>query len=207
MTIDIIKEVLTIISSTAITVIASIGAALLIYGVKILCSKFGITISSATMSDILSIVSQVIKYLDQKYVDTIKNNSSNGTLTEYQKQMIKEKSLIMLKSILNSEQVEFLLKKYNMEDIDDVLDILVESSIKDSRTTDNSDVIIMDDENDEDDITDGTISTIYTPSPEEIESLQMCPGNCHICTLSKECPICRLNKYDITIANNDILLG
>ena len=193
--IDIIKEILSIFSSVAVTAIVSIVAALLIYGFKTLCNRFGININSETMSEIISIISQVIKYLDQKYVDTIKNNSVDGTLTEYQKQIIKEKSVTIIKTILNSDQIDFLLEKYNMEDIDDVLDILIESTIKDVRIN-NSETIIINDDNSDLILNESNdaIATVYNPTAKELASLELCPGDCETCTLSKDCIICRLSS-------------
>ena len=194
MTLNIIKEVLLICSDTAVAVLLAVAAALLIYAFKSLCNKLGITINSATMTDIISIISQVVKYLDQKYVDTIKKNSSDGTLTDYQKQIVKDKSITIIKSILNSEQVDFLLKKYNMEEIDGVLDILIESTIKDVRTNNEETIVI----NDTDDSVftlnevEESVATIYNPTSDELASLALCPGDCVSCTLSQECPICRL---------------
>lgn len=187
MILDIINEVLSILSTTAVTVVLSVIAALIIYGFKLLCSKLGITINTSTMDEIVGIISQVIKYLDQKFVDTIKKNSPDGKLTEHQKYLIKTKSLEMVKSILSSEQVDFLLKKYNMENIDDVLDILIESNIKDSRSNSaTNDTIIINDNIDQDNDEDSSlnIATHYIPTEEEIASLSVCPGNCNICTLS-----------------------
>ena len=144
------------------------------------------------MTDIISIVSQVIKYLDQKFVDTIKKNSSDGTLTEYQKEMVKSKCVNMLKSLLNSNQIDFLLKKYNMEEIDDVLDILIESTINDIRTnSNNNDTIIISDNITKDTKPDEDAATVYNATDEELESIALCPGNCMSCSLSNECSICR----------------
>ena len=202
MTLDIIKEILTIVSTSASTVILIIGAAFLIYGFKLLCSKLGISLNTTTMTEIIAIVTQVIKYIDQKFVDTIKKNSSDGTLTEYQKNIIKDKAIDMLTSILNSEQVDFLLKKYNMNDIDDVLDILIESTIKDTRTNNNETIVINENiEEPQNDISNTDIgntiaSAIYEPTEEELDSLGLCPGDCKSCTLSDECLICRLGKIN-----------
>ena len=190
MTLDIIKEILSIFSSTASIVVLTVGAAGLIYGFKLICGKFGIVINDTAMVEIIGIVSQVIKYLDQKFVDTIKKNSLDGSLTEYQKEIIKDKSINMIKSILNSEQVNFLLEKYNMSDIDDVLDILIESTIKDTRS-DNTETIIVNDSTDYNNTSDNISTITYNPTPEEMESLNACPGNCESCTLSDECLICR----------------
>ena len=192
-----IKEILTILSTTASTTIFVIIAAFLVYGFKLLCNKLGITLNDSVMNEIIGIVSTVIKYFDQKFVDTIKKNSVDGTLTEYQKQMIKDKSVEMVKSILNSNQIDFLLQKYKMDDIDEVLDILIESNIKDSRSNNNETIVINDNEtdiNNFDDINDQIATMTYTPTNEELTSIGLCPGNCETCTLSKECTICRLDK-------------
>lgn len=192
MTLDMFKEIIAVFSSTASTVVIAIIAALAIYGFKVLCNRFGLTISSDNMTEIIAIVTQVIKYLDQKFVDTIKKNSPSGTLTDYQKSIIKDKSIEMVKAILNSKQIEFLLEKYKMEEIDDVLDILIESTIKDTRVSDNTEAIIISDiSNEETNIQEIVAETSYQPTDVEYESILICPGNCAACTLSEECTICR----------------
>lgn len=202
MSFDIIKDILTVLSTSASTIVLAIGAAILIYGFKVICSKLGISLNDTAMTEILAIVTQVIKYFDQKFVDTIKKNSENGTLTEYQKNIIKEKATDMIISILNSEQMDFLLKKYNMEDIDDVLDILIESTIKDTRTNNNSETIVINETTDEINNSDSEMvaCVTYEPTEEELTSIGLCPGNCNSCTLSDECDICRLDKIDKTIS-------
>ena len=195
--IDIVKEFLLVCTSISATIIVTVAASFVLSGFKSIFTKFGISVDNDTMNGIINIVSQVIKYLDQKFVDTIKKNSSNGSLTEYQKELIKSKCVSMIKSILNSEQVAFLLKKYNMENVDDVLDILIESNIKDTRTN-NSETIVVNDSNDiEYDIDEdmGEIATIYKPTEKEMASISLCPGDCTLCTLSNECSISRNRDY------------
>lgn len=192
---ELAKEILGIIATTSGAVIICIIASFLIYGFNFICSKLGITINNSTMTEILAIVSQVIKYLDQKFVDTIKTNSTDGKLTEYQQELVKTKCLDMIKAILNSEQVDFLLKKYNMDNIDDILDILIESNIKDSRNG-NSDETIIINENDNQYISSVNnegfdVTDFYTPTEEEITSLSICQGNCEKCTLFSDCKIHR----------------
>ena len=195
MILDTIKEILSIFSTTASTFILITGAALLIYSFKIICNKLGITINDTAMAEIIGIVSQVIKYLDQKFVDVIKKNSPDGTLTDYQKEIIKEKCVNMIKDILSSEQIELLIEKYNMNDIDMVLDILIESNIKDARANKNETIVINETEessivsNDDNSVSAQT----YAPTEEEIESLSLCPGDCYGCSLTEDCCICRLH--------------
>ena len=198
MTLDIFKEILTIFSTTAGTVMIAIVAALLIYGFKVICNRFGINISNDNMTEIIGIVTQVIKYLDQKFVDTIKKNSPTGSLTDHQKQIVKDKSIEMIIAMLDAKQIDFLLKKYKMEDINDVLDILIESTIKDTRMENNSETIIISnttDTNNEDSKSEENIVNIpvsvYQATDEELTSIALCPSNCDVCPLTKECTICR----------------
>ena len=196
MSLNTLNEILSVLFTSASTIVLIIGATILIYGFKIMCNKLGISLNDAAMTEILAIVSQVIKYLDQKFVDTIKKNSENGTLTEYQKNIIKEKATDMVLNILNSEQIDLLLKKYNMEDIDDVLDILIESNIKDTRTDDNNETIVINETTDDEvtyNVSNISLAT-YEPTEDELESIALCPGDCKSCTLSDECLICRLDK-------------
>ena len=67
MIIDVIKECLGMLTSTVSIVVLIIGGSILIYGFKLLCGKLGITVNDGTMVEIITIVSQVIKYLDQKF--------------------------------------------------------------------------------------------------------------------------------------------
>ena len=198
MTLDTFKEILAIFSTTAGTVVIAIVAALLIYGFKVLCNRFGINISNDNMTEIIGIVTQVIKYLDQKFVDTIKKNSPTGSLTDHQKQIVKDKSIEMIIAMLDAKQIDFLLKKYKMEYIDDVLDILIESTIKDTRLENNSETIIISnttDNNNEDSKSEENVAnsqvSVYQVTDEELTSIALCPSNCDMCPLTEECAICR----------------
>lgn len=162
------------------SIILFIIGALVIIGIKLLCKKIGINIDSESMNNIIFNIQQVINYLNQKYVDQIKDTSPNGKLTEYQQKLIKEKAYEMLETILTTEQIEYLLKKYNLTDIRDVLDLLIESNIQELKLSNKSfDRIPLE-------ISNMVYNTEKNTSISEHKD-NTCSGNCSSCTLCDDC--------------------
>lgn len=128
---QLLLDVLTNIGASCGTIILILIGSLILYGLKLLCKKMGIAIKDTDYDAILAIVKQVIRYFDQTYVDSIKK--ANGSLTKEQQKDIKEKALNMVKELLTTEQVQYLLKKYELDDIDKIIDVLIESSISEVR--------------------------------------------------------------------------
>lgn len=180
---------LTPILESIFTIITIVIGAFLVYGVKMLCKKIGISITDSDYDEIIDIVKQVIKYLDQKYVSAIKTNSSDGTLTEYQQKLIKEKATSIISKLLTSKQIDLLMKKYNLDDLNNIIDLLIESNIAEVRKETNTSVVIADTLfDDEDDIgvlneeSDST-EEIAVPTEEELASHNACGGNCKVCKI------------------------
>lgn len=180
---------LTPVLQSIVTIIIIVIGAFLVYGVKMLCKKIGININASDYDEIIDIVKQVIKYIDQKYVSAIKTNSSDGTLTEYQQKLIKEKATSIISKLLTSKQIDLLMKKYNLDDLNNIIDLLIESNIAEVRKETNTSVVIADTLfDDEDDIgvlneeSDST-EEIAVPTEEELASHNVCGGNCKVCKI------------------------
>ena len=170
------------------TIITIIIGAFLVYGVKLLCKKLGLNITESDYDEIINIVKQVIKYLDQKYVSAIKTNSENGTLTEYQQKLIKEKATSIIIKLLTSEQVDFLMEKYKLDDLNDIIDLLIESNIAEARkeTGNNTGIVVdtlLDDNGVLNEIPNDEIKEIAVPTEEELASNKICGGDCKVCAL------------------------
>lgn len=183
----------TVLESCGSLIIVVVGA-FVVYGLRLLCKKIGIDLKDTDYNAIIAIVKQVIKYLDQKYVDTIKKNSPDNTLTEQQQSLIKNQAGELVKKLLSSEQIQLLLSKYNLSEIDDVIDILIESNLAEARNeTDNNNVVIneeliktLDEESsDEEKVSAGCVQL----SEFEMQSLAHCGANCNKCGL--HCEWCR----------------
>lgn len=188
---SIVNDVFTTILTTGGLIVLIVIAAFSIKGIKLLCLKLGINIDDATMKGIISIVSSAIKYLDQKFVDTIKKNSEDGTLTTQQQELIKDKCIDLVRSMLTSDQVEYLLNKYKMDDLDDIIGVLIESNIKDARSGKEDSIIINENDfaeySENEDEEKAVCMNVCEPSEEELESIAACPADCSICPLADDC--------------------
>lgn len=206
----------TLLGSVATFVLIVLGAGAIL-GIRLLCKKFNIEIDTNTMNSITAVITQVIRYLDQKYVKSIKFSSEDNTLSSYQEAMIKEKSVNMLKVLLSETEKNYLLDKYGkeVEQFDEILDILIESNLNEIRESIHGDYIesieltdsSLSDETGfeviENTYTSPTvkdnisnISSVAIPTEFEIVSISVCPANCLKCTLTEDCPYCRCKKDD-----------
>ena len=200
---NILKEVLMTILESGIYIILIIVGAFVVAGLKLLAKKFGIEFDNNEMKNITDTVRSVIKYMDQVFVDTLKKNSEDGTLTEKQKELIKEKSFNLLNDLLTGDQIKYLCDKYYLDDVEEIYEILIESNIAEVRAVTNpktGDIIINEEivpdlvteyDGDEAPVDDSPIASIYEPTEDEIESIKQCPADCEKCTLRDCCDIAR----------------
>lgn len=202
MNLNIFKEALIPILESGVYIILIIVGAFVVSGLKLLSKKLGIDFDNNEMDNIIKTVKSVIKYIDQVFVDTLKKNSEDGTLTDKQKEIIKEKSFDMLNDLLTGNQMKYLCDKYCLDDVDEIYEILIESNIAEVRAVTNpktGDIIINEEiipeiTDDQVDGEDGTVTSIYIPSDDEIESIKKCPADCKKCTLRDYCDIARYPK-------------
>ena len=189
--------VYTILYSCGTIILLFIGGGIVV-GIKYLCKKLGIEITDKQFSRIITIIKQVISYIDQVFVDTIKKNS--GTLTDYQKELVMEAALDNAKALLSSDQIKLLLEKYQIDDVDTILKFLIESMIAETRASikpTEGDTVIINNDIPNDVLDSGVVSTcdaMSVPTDEEINSLELCGGDCETCSLSSLCTICRIQK-------------
>ena len=187
----------TVLESCGSLIIILVGA-FAVFGLRMLCKKLGIELKDTDYETIISIVKQVIKYLDQIYTDAIKKNSKDGKLTDQQKDIIKGKALEMLRRMLTAEQVQYLLDKYHLSDIDEILDLLIESTIVDARKDALNGGIIINEEslteimNQESETGDSKYVACSMPDEFDLQSLAICSGDCTTCGL--HCDWCRCSK-------------
>ena len=195
---DLLREICASFGSIIILIIG----AFLVYGLKLLCNKIGIDLDDKEFDGIIKIIKSVIKILDERYVDNIKKNSSDGTLTEKQVSEIHNIAINLTMNLLSSKQVEYLLEKYNVTDLDDIILELIDSNIKETRNETGNNFILPallnDDEEDDD-----NEKLSFTSSPDGIreidvtasdweESLKVCNADCDKCGL--HCEYCRCKE-------------
>lgn len=194
--IPVLLEVLGVVGVVLLVIIGVIGIAAARIGLK----KLGINMDDIAYNEIITIITNIIKALYQKYTKTIKDNSEDGKLTEYQANMIRKKAITIIKAMLSADQIDVLLVKYNMTDIDEVLDIVthavlldVKNEVKDDMTIQTSDIDYGYDGNETE-----VASICYAePTEEELESIALCDADCSVCPLRDECLICRLGMEPV----------
>lgn len=180
-------EILGILGSAILGILGII----LIAAAKTWLNKLGISLSETSYNDIISIITNIIKALYQKYTKTIKDNSKDGKLTDQQAKLIREKAISLIKATLSLDQVKILLNKYNMDDIDKVLEIILESVLLDVKNDLKDDLVIKTTDLTEDvtnsDSTTNNKSCVKILSNEEVESLNACSADCSVCPLRDNC--------------------
>ena len=97
------------------------------YVEKIWFNDIGLELISSSNDEI---VYEVPTTSNQIKLDAI---SLVASVIDMLKKDIKEKALNMVKELLTTEQVQYLLKKYELDDIDKIIDVLIESSISEVR--------------------------------------------------------------------------
>ena len=160
-----------------------IFSAFAIYGIELICKKLGINIDNEKHTQIINIIKYVINIIDERYVDIIKKNSLDGKLTDYQKELVHNKSIELVKELLTSEQIQYLIDKYKVEDIDELILQLIDANIKEARKNTDLLPIIREDDGEES-------SCAEELNESDLESLSVCGGDCNNCNF--ECTYRRL---------------
>ena len=188
-------EVLKESCTSVIYILLIVIGAFAVHYVSLLCDKLGININISKESEIINIIKNVIKIIDERYVDKIKLFSDNGKLTDYQKDMIQDKAINIALSLLTNEQCEYLKEKYQLEDIDEIILSLIDANIKETRIETENEIdefdLLCDKENDYNEASDENVAGAAEITKEQLESLKECPGNCKYCTFNEECDISR----------------
>lgn len=204
---SVLKEVLMSILESGVYIVLILVGAFAIKGLKLLAKKFGIEFDNNEMDNIIKTVKYVINYIDQVFVDTLKKNSPDGTLTDKQKEIIKDKSFDLLNDLLTAAQMKYLQDKYYVEDVEEIYEILIEANIAEARSERSNGDIIINEEIISDYADDGgengePVSEIYTLTEDEIESITICPADCEKCTLRDDCDIARYPRKNVYVDNN-----
>ncbi len=100
------------------------------YAIKVVsyfARKIGIQVSDKQMEEIETIVSGVVKTLNQRVVTVMKEAATDGKLTDEQKETVYNTAVSVVNGMLSSEQVQLLINKYG--DIDEALKVLIETSV------------------------------------------------------------------------------
>lgn len=195
----VVQEVLSTLGSFIIV----IAGAFCIYGLKLVLGKFGIEVTRTQYDEIVSVITNIIKAFYQKYTKTIKANSPDNKLTEYQSEVIKEKVIDAIKLALTADQIKILLEKYNAEEITDVLNTLIESIYLDVKNNDTTQLATIATA----DLSELTLNdtpmisnvepvskyslSAYMPTEEELTKINMCSGNCQGCPFRDTCEYVR----------------
>lgn len=203
---SVLKEVLMSILESGVYIVLILAGAFAVKGLKLLAKKFGIEFDNNEMDNIIKTVKYVINYIDQVFVDTLKKNSPDGTLTDKQKEIIKDKSFELLNDLLTSTQMRYLEDKYCLDDVEEIYEILIESNIAEARSErSNGDIIINEEiisDGDDGEDSEPVISSVYTLTNDEIESIKICPADCEKCTLRDLCDIARYPKQNVEYHQN-----
>lgn len=192
------KEIAAALGSILILIVGAFA----VHGARLLVTKLGINVSVQQYNEIENIILNVIKSYYQKYTIAIKQSSSDNKLTDYQAEMIKKRVIETVKLMLSAEQVQVLIKKYNMETVDDILDTLTESILLDinqnitvdklvkvEALTDTIEPINLD--------TPSTDTVAAIPTPKDLASISKCGGNCNGCPFNTECEYSRKVKDEL----------
>ena len=100
------------------------------YAIKVVsyfARKIGIQVNDKQMEEIETIVSGVVKTLNQRVVTVMKEAATDGKLTNEQKDAVYNTAVSVVNGMLSSEQVQLLINKYG--DIDEALKVLIETSV------------------------------------------------------------------------------
>ena len=119
--------ILTLLIQIIICVLAVVGTRLL----NKLFSKIGVELTENEWDTINQIVTQVVKTINQKYVDTFKEESPNGKLTDEQQTMVYENAYNMVIGMLSNKQIQLLIDKYGA--VADGIKVMIESAVVDAK--------------------------------------------------------------------------
>ena len=122
-----------------LTVLIQVGICVAIVGIvgyiiKSLKSK-GIDLINTNLIDVETIVTKVVKYLNQTVVDKMKEASDNGKLTDEQITEIQDKALDLIYKLLDSNTIDSLISKYG-ENYTEYIKILIENSVVNAKNED-----------------------------------------------------------------------
>lgn len=110
---------------------------LAVFGIRLirkLFTKIGIDVDGKIIDEIEDIVRQAVKMVNQKFVDDYKEQSADGKLTEEQKKQVYSIAYNAIMTALTDEQMKVLIDKYG-DDLSSAIEIMIESTIADCKTT------------------------------------------------------------------------
>lgn len=90
-------------------------------------NKVNIELGDVTENRIMSIITNVVRMVNQTVVDKMKELSPNGKLTSEQANRVYNQTIGIIKDILSSEYVVYLEEKYSS--LDAALNILIEAAV------------------------------------------------------------------------------